>query len=193
MCLGHLMLLNIADLFFLASSDGEGNIARPKSSNNCDKKDDETNQSNASDTEHLITSNDSEIKHLLNSLVFASLRGQQNSLLAFPTKASEFVVLVCSLLVVLEILALSAILHFLTHRLFHGHLAVLLVFIILLVCLFLTTSIISFMPQNNQRLFFKVPFLPWLPVFAIFLNIYIMFGLNHLTWIRFGVWMAIGK
>ncbi|XP_057315357.1 high affinity cationic amino acid transporter 1-like [Hydractinia symbiolongicarpus] len=177
---------------FTASSDGEGNIARPKSSNNCDKKDDETNQSNISDTEHLITSNDSEIKHLLNSLVFASLRGQQNSLLAFPTKASEFVVLVCSLLVVLEILALSAVLHFLTHRLFQGHLAVLLVFIILLVCLFLTTSIISFMPQNNQRLFFKVPFLPWLPVFAIFLNIYIMFGLNHLTWIRFGVWMAVG-
>lgn len=38
----------------------------------------------------------------------------------------------------------------------------------------------------------KVPLLPWLPLFSVFVNIYLMMQLDMGTWIRFTVWMIIG-
>lgn len=40
--------------------------------------------------------------------------------------------------------------------------------------------------------FFKVPLLPWLPLFSVFVNIYLMMQLDFGTWVRFAVWMFIG-
>lgn len=39
---------------------------------------------------------------------------------------------------------------------------------------------------------FKVPLLPWLPLFSVFVNIYLMMQLDLGTWCRFTVWMALG-
>lgn len=39
----------------------------------------------------------------------------------------------------------------------------------------------------------KVPLLPWLPLFSVFVNIYLMMQLDMATWIRFTVWMVIGQ
>jgi solute carrier family 7 (cationic amino acid transporter), member 2 len=39
----------------------------------------------------------------------------------------------------------------------------------------------------------KVPIVPFLPAISIFVNIYLMLMLDYYTWIRFGVWMLIGK
>ncbi|XP_048250128.1 cationic amino acid transporter 3-like isoform X1 [Haliotis rufescens] len=47
-------------------------------------------------------------------------------------------------------------------------------------------------PQNKSKLWFKVPGLPWIPALSAFINIYLMMKLSVPTWIRFGVWMAIG-
>jgi len=54
-----------------------------------------------------------------------------------------------------------------------------------LFCLFLQ-------PRNNEKLSFKVPFVPLLPGFSIFVNIYLMMKLSVATWIRFLVWLSIG-
>ena len=39
----------------------------------------------------------------------------------------------------------------------------------------------------------QVPLLPWLPIFSVFVNIYLMMQLDLSTWCRFAVWMVLGK
>ncbi|NWI18277.1 CTR3 protein, partial [Crypturellus soui] len=63
---------------------------------------------------------------------------------------------------------------------------------LLLVALFVPTVIIWRQPQSNTRLNFKVPFLPLLPLFSIFVNVLLMVQLSARTWVRFAVWMAVG-
>ncbi|XP_067160097.1 cationic amino acid transporter 3 [Apteryx mantelli] len=64
--------------------------------------------------------------------------------------------------------------------------------VLLLVALLVPTVIVWRQPQSNARLNFKVPFLPLLPLFSIFVNILLMVQLSAGTWVRFAIWMAVG-
>uniref|UniRef100_A0A8C1YSA2 Solute carrier family 7 member 3a n=1 Tax=Cyprinus carpio TaxID=7962 RepID=A0A8C1YSA2_CYPCA len=63
--------------------------------------------------------------------------------------------------------------------------------ILVLLCI-LCVIVICRQPESKEALTFKVPLLPWLPLFSIFVNIYLMMQLDVATWCRFTVWMAIG-
>ncbi|KAJ6653555.1 hypothetical protein lerEdw1_009135 [Lerista edwardsae] len=57
---------------------------------------------------------------------------------------------------------------------------------------FVATAVIWRQPESKTRLTFKVPALPLLPLFSVFVNVYLMMQLDAGTWARFAVWMAIG-
>ena len=48
-------------------------------------------------------------------------------------------------------------------------------------------------PRSQVKLGFRVPFVPALPLASILINIYLMITLAAITWIRFFVWMVIGR
>ncbi|XP_049823429.1 cationic amino acid transporter 2 isoform X2 [Aethina tumida] len=52
--------------------------------------------------------------------------------------------------------------------------------------------LLCFQPKSRAELSFKVPFVPLIPALSILVNIYLMLTLDPMTWIRFGVWMAVG-
>ncbi|XP_068754621.1 cationic amino acid transporter 2-like isoform X3 [Montipora capricornis] len=63
----------------------------------------------------------------------------------------------------------------------------------LLVIVFIAAIVLlSLQPKSSTLLPFQVPLVPCLPLASMFINIYLMMELNPATWMRFGVWMAIG-
>ncbi|CAH2096567.1 unnamed protein product [Euphydryas editha] len=56
-----------------------------------------------------------------------------------------------------------------------------------------TLCAIARQPVSEKKLAFSVPLVPWLPGLSILINVYLMLNLDHMTWIRFGVWIAAGE
>uniref|UniRef100_A0A8C5Q3K3 Solute carrier family 7 member 3 n=2 Tax=Leptobrachium leishanense TaxID=445787 RepID=A0A8C5Q3K3_9ANUR len=73
-----------------------------------------------------------------------------------------------------------------------GHPLWITIFAVLSLCSVLITAVIWRQPESNAQLCFKVPALPLLPLFSVFINLYFMMQLEAGTWLRFAVWMLIG-
>jgi len=61
-----------------------------------------------------------------------------------------------------------------------------------IVLIIITMTILVRQPKSSKILSFSVPFMPWFPALSIMINIYLMAELDVATWIRFGVWIAVG-
>src|SRR5262249_22814540 len=46
--------------------------------------------------------------------------------------------------------------------------------------------------EPNRPRGFTTPFVPWVPLLGVVSCIYLMFGLPWITWVRFGLWLAVG-
>ncbi|NXC06959.1 S7A14 protein, partial [Orthonyx spaldingii] len=69
--------------------------------------------------------------------------------------------------------------------------AVLLVVLMILLIAVLVFVILQ-QPENPKKLPYMAPCLPFVPAFAMLVNIYLMLKLSTVTWIRFAVWCFVG-
>ncbi|XP_005997199.1 cationic amino acid transporter 3 [Latimeria chalumnae] len=109
-----------------------------------------------------------------------------------PTKWSGYVIYLCVASLSVFLTALCLVLTHCSDNLLKGDPSVIILCAILLLLIILLTIVIWRQPQDQSVLAFKVPFLPLLPLFSIFVNLYLMMQLDAGTWARFAVWMAIG-
>uniref|UniRef100_A0A8D0FSM5 Solute carrier family 7 member 14 n=1 Tax=Strix occidentalis caurina TaxID=311401 RepID=A0A8D0FSM5_STROC len=70
--------------------------------------------------------------------------------------------------------------------------AVLLVVLMILLIVVLVFVILQ-QPENPKKLPYMAPCLPFVPAFAMLVNIYLMLKLSTVTWIRFAVWCFVGE
>nr|XP_046266240.1 cationic amino acid transporter 3a [Scatophagus argus]XP_046266241.1 cationic amino acid transporter 3a [Scatophagus argus] len=109
-----------------------------------------------------------------------------------PTQTSGTIVYVTTAVISVLIILLCIILANWLPELLAGHSAVLVPCVILTLLCAVCVIIIWRQPESKEALTFKVPLLPWLPLFSVFVNIYLMMQLDLGTWVRFTVWMVIG-
>ncbi|XP_073336253.1 solute carrier family 7, member 3 [Pagrus major] len=109
-----------------------------------------------------------------------------------PTQTSGTIVYATTAIISVFITVLCVILANCLEKLRDGHAGVLVPVVILTLLCAVCVIIIWRQPESKEALTFKVPLLPWLPLFSVFVNIYLMMQLDMSTWIRFSVWMAIG-
>ncbi|XP_069574468.1 solute carrier family 7, member 3 [Brachyistius frenatus] len=109
-----------------------------------------------------------------------------------PTKTSGNIVYVTTAVISVFITVLCVVLANCLTQLIAGHAGVVVPCVALTLLCCVCVVIIFRQPESKEALTFKVPLLPWLPLFSVFVNIYLMMQLDWATWCRFAVWMVIG-
>ncbi|KAI9548207.1 Cationic amino acid transporter 3 [Dissostichus eleginoides] len=109
-----------------------------------------------------------------------------------PTQTSGNIVYATTAIISVFITVLCVILANCLRELLAGHAGVVVPCVILTLLCVVCVIIIWRQPESKEALTFKVPLLPWLPLFSVFVNIYLMMQLDRGTWCRFAVWMLIG-
>ncbi|KAM4664250.1 cationic amino acid transporter 3 [Discoglossus pictus] len=111
---------------------------------------------------------------------------------SYPTKNSGRIVYACVSVISIVFLFLCLLLAQKINDIFNGCTAWITILSLLGVMSALITVVIWRQPESKAPLSFKVPALPLLPLFSVFVNLYLMMQLDAGTWARFGVWMLIG-
>ncbi|NWX52599.1 CTR3 protein, partial [Steatornis caripensis] len=109
-----------------------------------------------------------------------------------PTALSGRIVYICVSVIATLITVICVVLTLKVTALKDASVGWIVALVLLLMALLIPTIIVWRQPQSNARLNFKVPFLPLLPIFSIFINILLMVQLSPGTWVRFAIWMAVG-
>ncbi|KAG9478010.1 hypothetical protein GDO78_013150, partial [Eleutherodactylus coqui] len=109
-----------------------------------------------------------------------------------PTKTSGQIVYGCVSVISVLFILMCVILGQKLEDLLSGSPIWITVFILLSVGAAAVTLVIWKQPECKNKLSFKVPALPLLPLFSVFVNLYFMVQFNAGTWIRFSIWMALG-
>ncbi|MBN3282028.1 S7A14 protein, partial [Polyodon spathula] len=109
-----------------------------------------------------------------------------------PTVATGRTVTNCvMLLFILNVIFCSFIIFGSDYISDHNWWAVLLV-VLMVVLICALVFLILQQPENPKKLPYMAPCVPFVPVFAMLVNIYLMLKLSGITWIRFAVWCFIG-
>ncbi|XP_046850954.1 high affinity cationic amino acid transporter 1-like isoform X2 [Xenia sp. Carnegie-2017] len=109
-----------------------------------------------------------------------------------PNEDSYLVVKVSLIIFLLSVIGLESCLIWGMDYLRSKNPYVIIIFVLFVTWMLLAVDVISRQPERKASLYFKVPFLPHLPLAAVFINVFLLLELRSLTWIRFAVWMTIG-
>ncbi|XP_059398948.1 cationic amino acid transporter 3a [Carassius carassius] len=109
-----------------------------------------------------------------------------------PTEMSGTIVYVTTAVISVLITALCVVLAVRLEDIVNLEMVWVMACVILVLLCMLCVIVICRQPQSKEALTFKVPLLPWLPLFSVFVNVYLMMQLDVATWCRFTVWMAVG-
>ena len=110
-----------------------------------------------------------------------------------PTQDSYLVVKIALAIFILDAIGVQCCLIWGMELLQSKNPVIIVCFVLFLMWMLLAVDVIARQPESKTELTFKVPFLPFLPLVAVFVDMFLLLELQRLTWIRFGVWMAIGN
>lgn len=155
-------------------------------------------QNNCSDGENLTAEEDGELDGNASESHLTVLKEQDLSCSLLlnpslvPTEQTSAVVYGCVGFITVTVCALSALITYGNEAILSlvpWSIGLLAIFLLVFgVAVFIITK----QPQSQTRVVFMVPFLPYLPVLSIFVNVYLMMQLSGGTWIRFSIWMIFG-
>ncbi|XP_052889647.1 cationic amino acid transporter 3-like [Anopheles moucheti] len=112
--------------------------------------------------------------------------------LTVPSSLSSDIVKVCVLIYAIAISVISSILVHAQDQLGNYNPLICTLLVATTIIAILLTLIISCQPTEERQLTFRVPFVPFVPLISIFVNVYLMFQLDAATWVRFLVWLLVG-
>ena len=70
---------------------------------------------------------------------------------------------------------------------------ILVILIVFLPLLIVAMTLVARQPHNRTKFHFNTPYIPFIPLLSIFINVFLIAALPGECWIRFLVWMTIGK
>ncbi|XP_056393858.1 cationic amino acid transporter 3 [Hyla sarda] len=109
-----------------------------------------------------------------------------------PTKTSGLIVYCCVSVIAILFIFMCLILGQKLTDLFDGSPIWITIFTLLSFGSAASSFVILKQPECKTHLSFKVPAVPLLPLFSVFVNLYFMVQFSTGTWIRFSIWMALG-
>ncbi|XP_064319112.1 cationic amino acid transporter 3 isoform X2 [Phalacrocorax carbo] len=162
----------------------------------------QSGQLNSPKTMEMLELNGNEEERVIMNPTVTSASAQQKEMLTLamlfnppadtPTTLSGRIVYICVSVIAALIMVICVVLTLKVTALKDANVGWITALVLLFVALLIPTIIIWRQPQSNARLNFKVPFLPLLPIFSIFINVLLMVQLSGGTWVRFAIWMGVG-
>jgi len=110
-----------------------------------------------------------------------------------PTARTKRVVMLSLLVLVVVWTATSVLLVYGRTHVFAGAWWAVTITVCCLLCVVVLCVVLASQPRNSTELHFRVPLVPWTPLASILINIFLMVSLTPATWIRFAVWMTLGR
>ncbi|NWX81736.1 S7A14 protein, partial [Nothoprocta pentlandii] len=109
-----------------------------------------------------------------------------------PTAATGHTVTTCVLLLFVLMFIFCSFIIFGADYIYEQSWWAVLLVVLMILLIALLVFVILQQPENPKKLPYMAPCLPFVPAFAMLVNIYLMLKLSTVTWIRFAVWCFVG-
>lgn len=109
-----------------------------------------------------------------------------------PTAATGHTVTICVLLLFILIFIFCSFIIFGSDYISEQSWWAILLVVLMVLLISALVFVILQQPENPKKLPYMAPCLPFVPAFAMLVNIYLMLKLSTITWIRFAVWCFVG-